>query len=247
MDRLSGVEEFLDGPLDDPRVLAGNLRDLRRVNRWLGGIEVSRRAIDRLDELRAATGATDDAAGARPTPSMLDVGTGAADIPLALIARARRDGRALRVVGLDSRPEILAAAATVDPALTATDDLELHVGDGRSLPFADDTFDLAHASMVIHHLEPDDAVTLLREMGRVARRGVIVNDLTRGRWAYLGAWLLAHLATTNRYTRHDGPLSVRRAYTPDELAVLLERAGLDVVGRIRGPFGHRWALAARVT
>ena len=55
------------------------------------------------------------------------------------------------------------------------------------------------------------------EMSRVARRGIVVNDLIRGRLAWLGAWLLSHLATGNRYTRHDAPLSVRRAYTAAEL------------------------------
>lgn len=234
MDRLSGVEELLDGPLDDPRALAGNLRDLRRVNRWLGGIDLSQRAIDRLDD------------GERPVRTMLDVGTGAADIPLALIARARTNGHDLQVVGLDSRPEVLAAAATMDRAVTSTDGLELQVGDGRSLPYDDDAFDLAHTSLAVHHLEPAEAVAFVREMVRVARHGVVINDLTRGRFLYLGAWLLAHVATTNRYTRHDGPLSVRRAYTPDELVSLLEQAGLEVVARIRGPFGHRWAIAARI-
>lgn len=254
MDRLSGVEELLDGPLDAPRVLAGNLRDLRRVNRWLGGVDLSWRAIERLDEAVGTAPAhpVDREASAGPRGastgprSLLDVGTGAADIPLALMERARDRGRPLRVVGLDSRPEVLAAAAILDPALTARDGLELHVGDGRTLPFDDRAFDIAHSSMVIHHLEPADAVALLREMARVARQGVIVNDLARSRPAFVGAWLLAHLATRNRFTRNDGPLSVRRAYTPDELAVLLERAGLVVVARIRGPFGHRWALVGRM-
>ena len=61
---------------------------------------------------------------------MLDVGTGGADIPLALIDRARRDGRRWQIVGLDSRPEVLAAAARANPAVTATPGLTLHLGDG---------------------------------------------------------------------------------------------------------------------
>src|SRR5919109_1451109 len=48
MDRLTGVPELLDGPLDDPDVLIGNLRDLRRVNPWLGGIAPSKTAVDAL-------------------------------------------------------------------------------------------------------------------------------------------------------------------------------------------------------
>ena len=48
MDRRADAPEHLDGPLGDRAVLAGNLRDLRRVNRYLGGTALSRRAIDAL-------------------------------------------------------------------------------------------------------------------------------------------------------------------------------------------------------
>lgn len=232
MKRQSDVEELLDGPLDDPAALRGNLRDLERVNRWLGGTALSARAIDAL-------------AGDRESLTVLDVGTGAADIPTALLARAARDGRRLRVTGIDSRPEVLVAAVARQPRLGMTPGLELHVGDGRSLPFPDHFFDIAHASLLIHHLEPITAVALLREMSRVARRGIVVNDLLRSRVAWLGAWFLSHVATTNRYTRHDAALSVRRAYTVAELTSLVAAAGLQVVtSTIGGPFGHRVVLAA---
>ena len=41
MERLAGAQELLDGPLDDPATLAGNLRDLRRANALLGGVRLS--------------------------------------------------------------------------------------------------------------------------------------------------------------------------------------------------------------
>ena len=103
--------------------------------------------------------------------TLLDVGTGGADIPLALLARAGRRGRgARRSSGIDSRPEVLAAAVVARPAVAATPGLELHVGDGRSLPYADGSFDVVHASMVLHHLPPDEAVAPAPRDG-VASRG----------------------------------------------------------------------------
>lgn len=232
MERLSGTEELLDGPLADQRALVGNLRDLARANRWLGGVRLSSRVID---ELAPGTAAID----------ILDVGTGGADIPLALIERGRATGRLITVTGIDLRPEVLAAAAVVDRRITATGELTLHVGDGRSLPYPDGAFDIAHASLVLHHLEPAAARSMLAEMARVARLGVVVNDLVRTRRSWLGAWLLGHLATANRFSRHDAPLSVRRAYTVSELTALLAAAGLRVERRVDGPFGHRVALGAR--
>jgi ubiquinone/menaquinone biosynthesis C-methylase UbiE len=233
MDRLAHAEELLDGPLDDARTLAGNLRDLRRVNRWLGGTRLTSRALEAL---------VGPAADAGAAISLLDVGTGAADIPVALIDAWRRRGRRLEVTAVDERPEVIAAARK--RLVDATPRLRLAVADGRSLPYPDEAFDVAHASLVLHHLEPADAVLMLREMSRVSSRGIIVNDLGRTRLSLAGAWLLSHLATVNRYSRHDAPLSVRRAYTLSEAHALIAAAGLRTTAEFVAPFRHRWAIAA---
>ena len=232
MRRLAGAAELLDGPLDDPDALRGNLRDLARINRWSGGTAASRRALERL------------LAGRTVPHSLLDVGTGGADIPLALLDDARRGGRSLRVTGADSRPEILDAARAIDGRLATSDGLELVVTDGRTLPWPDRSFDVVHASLLVHHLEPPEALAFLREAARVARIGVIVNDLVRARHHLVGVRVVLGIGTRNRYTRHDGPLSVRRAYTRMELRALLAGAALRPIAEIGAFAGHRVAIAA---
>jgi ubiquinone/menaquinone biosynthesis C-methylase UbiE len=231
MDRLPDTPELLDGPLDDPAAIAGNLRDLRRINRLFGGVALSRWGVGLL---------SDGAASA----TLLDVGTGGADIPVALLAAARREGRELRIEAVDSRSEILDAARAARPGIGRVEGLRLALADGSRLPYPDGSFDVAHASLVVHHLEPVAAIGFLAELGRVARRGVVVNDVERGRAAWAGAWLFGHLLTTNRFTRNDAPLSVRRAYTLEELRGLAEQAGLRVVDARRAMIGFRYALVA---
>lgn len=235
MRRLANTAELLDGPLDDVAALAGNLRDLRRVNALLGGVRLSRDAIETL------VGAD---AGGRAGIELLDVGTGGADIPVALIADWRRNGRRLAVTAIDDRAEVLAAARLARPDLDGVEGLRLEIADGRALPYENRAFDIAHASLVIHHLEPDEAVRMLGEMARVSRRGVVVNDLSRSRLRWVGAWLLAHLATRNRFTRKDGPLSVLRAYTAVEMHALLAVAGLRPIATRRDLLRHRYAIVA---
>jgi ubiquinone/menaquinone biosynthesis C-methylase UbiE len=237
MRRLTAARELLDGPLEDAGVLDGNLRDLARVNRWFGGTALSIGAVRTLAEH----------AGGRIRPidalRVLDVGTGAADIPLAL-ARARGPWRSARVTGVDSRAEILASAGRVNPALASRSGVTLSVADGRSLPFGDGEFHVAHASLVLHHLGADDALAFLGELARVASVGVVVNDLQRGSLNWLGAWLVLHAMTRNPFTTHDGPLSVRRAWTRREVEGLLAPAGLRSLAWHVGFAGHRWAVAA---
>ena len=229
MKRLAGTPELMDGPLDHA-VLPGNLRDLTRVNRWLGGTRLSLMAVTRL--LATAAPVT--------CVRLLDVGTGAADIPVALIERSARQGLTLTVTATDERQEMLdIAGQRVGPRPDLT--LQL-TGGGSQLPFPNASVDIAHCSLLLHHLEPEEATDLLREMARVSRRGVIVNDLDRTRLSWLGAWLLAHLATGNRYTRHDAPLSIRRAYRPAEVQDMAAAVGLTRVARLGGFMGHRYAL-----
>ena len=216
MRRLDDAHELLDGPLDE-RLLDGNLRDLARVNRWLGGAELSERAIAPLAMNNFVL-------------SILDVGTGGADIPLSLA----RDGR--EITGTDIRPEIVAAATR------SASRGRVVVREGELSDEADDSFDVVHASLVIHHLDPAAAVSFLTDMGRVARQAVVINDLDRGwRW-WAGAWLLTRIATRNAYTRHDAPLSVRRAYTEIELVKMAHQAGLRPVARYGTRPAFRYAL-----
>ena len=228
MRRQAGAHELLDGPLE-PRTLEANLRDLARVNRFLGGGALSWKALEPL--LRAH----EDTEPLR----LLDIGTGAADIPRALLRRTYKRHLGLEVVGTDIRPEIVELAArqsSHEPAL------EIRLGVTDRLEELDGAFDVAHASLVLHHLEPPAATTLLREMARVSSRAVIVNDLDRGWTWWLGAWLLAHVSTGNRYTRRDGPLSVRRAYRPMEVVRMAEAVGLHEVRSHAARPPYRYAL-----
>jgi ubiquinone/menaquinone biosynthesis C-methylase UbiE len=233
MRRLDDSPEFLDGPLD-ARTLAGNLRDLARVNRFLGGSALSWRALEPF-----LTNPVD-----RNPVRVLDVGTGAADIPLALAGRAARRRLGMDIVASDVRPEIVAIANARAAAGTGPI-VEVRLGHPDRIDEPDRSFDVVHSSMVLHHLDPAVAIPALREMARVASRGVIVNDLDRTEAWYLLARLLALLTTRNAYFRNDGPMSVRRAYRPNELRQIAERAGLVEDARYWARPAYRYAITFR--
>lgn len=201
--RTDALELLDSGRLSLP-VVERNLADLVRLNRLAGGTAASAEGIRRL-------------VGARSSLRVLDAGTGSADMPLAFA------GHGWRTVALDTNAEVLVVARRETGDQPA---IEVVEGDARRLPFADDSFDVAHCSLLIHHLGPRDAVTALTELARVARHGVVVNDLRRGILP-LAATLVAVLAFgRSRVTRRDGLASARRAYTLHELDDLLAEAGL---------------------
>lgn len=204
----------MDAPDVDPRELERSLSDLQHVNRWLGG---RRTALQPLAAMlrRLPRG--------RPY-RVLDVASGAADIPRDVVRWGRRHGYALHVVAADLHAGTLAVARrqTADePAISVL------AADARALPLPDGAVDFALCSTALHHFDEPDAVRVLRELGRVARRGVVVNDLLRSWLGVVGVHLLAAtLWRGHPVTRHDGPLSLRRSYTAPELRALARRAGL---------------------
>jgi ubiquinone/menaquinone biosynthesis C-methylase UbiE len=210
LSRRAAEGELLDDGALAPHELAANLRDLVRLNRLPGGAGASVAAIGRL--LPAADG------------RVLDVGTGAADIPRAI---ARRHG-SVAVTAADRDPLVVGLAARWSRSVPRVEVVE---ADGLALPFADATFDVAHASLVVHHLEPREVVMLMGELHRVSRRGVVVNDLRRGLAPLVVTHVTVRAFGRSPVTWHDGPLSVRRAYTLRELDDLAADAGLRPVDR----------------
>lgn len=195
----------MDRPVEALDELEGNLADIEFANRWLGGIAPIRREVRRT--------------GAR---TILDVGSGSGDVPHALVRDGRLRGVDVRVTCLDHSMQMIDIARR----RTASDDrLTFVCGEGERLPFADGAFDVVTATLALHHFEPPAARELLREMRRVARLTPIVGDLARSWPALGGTWLWARVTTRNRLTRHDAPLSVRRAYQPQEALALAREAG----------------------
>ena len=218
--RLAHSPERLDDAVHDERTLRHSLAHVAQVNRLLGGERAALSAVSHL--------LTADA-----DVAILDIGTGGADIPVAIAAAARRAGARVRITAVDIHPQMRAIAA----ARTA-DWPEIDVGsaDALDLPYAAASFDAALLTLTLHHFEDDDPVRVLREAARVSRL-VVVNELERG-WAnYTGARLLSWTWwRSNPLTRHDGPLSVLRAFTANELRDIAHEAGLTDVRVSRGWF-----------
>lgn len=202
------------------------LTDLARVNAYLGGWTALRTELDRLP---------------KPPRRIVDVATGGADLPRRLLDYLADRGIAAVCTAVDRSARILRLAQEHNGG---RGDLSFMKADARQLPFADRSFDLATCNLALHHFEPPEAIAVLRELARVAAT-VIVNDLRRSWVAWAFARFAFPLLTSNRFTRNDGPVSVRRAYTPRELEDLACRAGWSTMRVHRKP-GYRMTLTGGI-
>jgi SAM-dependent methyltransferase len=220
MRRAEGVREHLDRPVA-PADRDASLADIDRLNAWFGGYALTLRALDRaLERVPKSQRAL-----------VVDVGGGRGDFARRLIRHARRRGRPVHVVVVDRDPDLLRTARLGDPSMVC-----VVRADASALPFREASVDAITISLTLHHMDPDAAATSLREMHAASRVAVIVNDLWRTRLSLILVWLATRVLACHPISRHDGPLSVRRAYSPDELTTLAEKAGIPTPRIKRHPF-----------
>lgn len=225
--RRSYDKEILDVDVPAQPVVDEIYRYLTGINRHFGGVAATRACFRAFSR------------GWQPGEriEVLDVATGAADVPRALVAWGRRQGFDLRVTATDVLPEALDHARRQG----ARDErLQLLCADVEHAPFAPASFDYVSCALFFHHLTDRQIVAALRVFDRLATRGIVVNDLVRSRRAYAWTWLLTW--PFHPILHHDGPLSVRRALTTAEARQLADEAGLPWL-RIQRHFGHRMTLA----
>jgi ubiquinone/menaquinone biosynthesis C-methylase UbiE len=230
MRRAVGAREYLDGRVP-PADLAATLADLDRLNAWFGGHALSLARVRRV----AAS------APREHTLRLVDVGGGDGAFARCVARWARRAGRRVRVLVIDAdetTARLAAAACGTYPEIAVVR------ADARALPLAAGAADVVHAGLTLHHLEPDAAVPALREMRRACRGRLVVNDLARTRLALGLVWLATRLLRVHPMSRHDGPLSVRRAYAPAELGHLFGAAGATRATVTRYPWLARLVVEA---
>jgi ubiquinone/menaquinone biosynthesis C-methylase UbiE len=161
----------------------------------------------------------------RATPlRLLDIATGAGDVPLRLWRLGRRAGIPLEVQGCDVSPQAVAYATRA--ARRAHAPVRFFVSNVLEEPLPSG-FDIVTCSLFLHHLAEDQALELLRRMAQWAGRLVLVNDLFRSLTGYLMAFVGTRLLSTSPVVHTDGPRSVEAAFNREEVLALAQRAELE--------------------
>jgi len=165
--------------------------------------------------------------------SVLDVGAGSGEL-LSQLAKTTLDIETY-FVGLEI--DGMAAKSIKARSIDAVQ------ADALMLPFGDSSFDHSFCTLFLHHLSDENAVQLLREMARVARKRIYCIDLNRDPTSYYTYKILGRIFL-QKFTLEDGALSILRSFTIDEMAELAMDAGLTDIKVERSRL-NRLILSAR--
>jgi len=204
--------EIMDDPALDAQRHRQALQGLARINCWSGSAWIVWSPIQALARQNGAH-----------VLRVLDIATGAGDVPIGLWQRACRHGLRLHIDGCDrSRTALEYARARAEQARADVNFFELDAVAGE-IP---SRYDVITSSLFLHHLDDAEAVRLLRNMAQATGHLVVVNDLARSVTGLALAYVGTRLLSASDIVRTDGPQSVWAAYTIDEVRTLARRAGL---------------------
>jgi SAM-dependent methyltransferase len=200
--------ELMDRPQPASEELARDLENLVSLNRWFGSHRLLRHFLHRWW---------------RPgkTYRVLDLCTGAGDLPRIMVDFARERGIGLQVVAVDANPATLEIARSRSAGYG-----EINFVEANALTYGESGgFDMVHSSLSLHHFSDRDASRLLQRAALLTSRWVLISDLERSAFTTAAVWLLTELFYRDPMTQHDARVSAQRAFSFHEVRTLAEEAG----------------------
>lgn len=203
--RADDVREFMDDPACDAKSLQTTYAQFASINRWLTGWRSLYRTRLRP---RLARGREH---------SILDIGFGGGDLLRSLVQWARRDGFDLRGIGIEPDARAVAFARQH----RAAEGIEFRHADAKDVVESGERFDFVISNSVLHHLPTDEIRSWVENSARLARIGVLHNDIRRSRLAWRLFSIAAPPLFRGSFAAADGLTSIRRSLTGVELRTLL--------------------------
>ncbi len=195
--------EIMDNFLIEGEMLRESLDKIAAVNRRLGGNNVTINGLKNLlkEEPRGAT------------ISIIDLGCGGGDMLRAVADYGRKHKYNFKLTGIDANEYTINYARKISTAYPEITYIKMDVLADEFLAL---NFDIALATLFLHHLTSEEIENLLAVVTKKAKKGVIVNDLHRSKAAYY-LFKLICLFISNPMVRKDGAVSVLRAFKKNEL------------------------------
>jgi len=219
--------EIMDDLSCSGKVVDQTLRELDKINRWLGGNNVTLDGIkEMISPMRSQL---------RSPLAIADLGCGSGDLLRRIAELGRKLGIPMKLTGIDANPHIVEYAKR---HCRGYPEISIETLNVLSPAFEEEKFDIITGTLFFHHFDDIPLKNLLSQLKRQARVGIVINDIHRHWLAYYSIRVLTRLLSSSSMVRYDAPLSVRRAFTHGDWTRLLEESGIS-------PYTLTWKWAFR--
>ncbi len=229
--KRSEEKEFLDDLQSEGEDLKQNLRELKFINKWLGGNAVTFSGLEKALENYTS----------KAPLHIADLGCGGGDI-LELVARwGRKKKIPMTLTGIDANEFIIQYAKQNTASYP---EIQYRVVNIFSEEFSGMQFDLVNCTLFCHHFDDESLVRLFSQLKSQIRIAVVINDLHRHWFAYYSIKWLTQLFSRSYMVKNDAKLSVLRGFSKTELEDIIKKAGYTNYS-IQWKWAFRWEVVLK--
>ena len=224
-------KEIMDDLEFEGPVLEQSLKELRTINRLLGGNNVTTTGLEIIMKRCP-----------QEKYVIADIGCGGGDMIRVMSDWSHRYGYNCNFLGIDANKN------TIEFAQERLKDLNgvlLKTENVFDESFEHDQVDIITCTLFTHHFTDEELVRLFRSFVKKARLGIVINDLHRHRVAYFSIKLLTKFFSKSPMVQNDGPLSVLRGFSKKDLQRILGLSGLKTI-QIQWFWAFRWQVIGMI-
>lgn len=225
----SSEKELLDTLIPDERDLRKNLDEMEMINTWCGSKKSVIHFINKMSKKYV---------GKNNNISLVDLGCGKGDLLRAIDNWSQKKNIKLDLFGMDINPQSIQYAVENS---AANPNIQYRTCDIFSDEFKQHRYDIIFINNVCHHFNDDDLTKLFQQLAKQARMAVFISDLQRNRLSYFLIKWLSKSLNLSYLAKHDGPLSVLRAFHKNELLNILSKADISNY-EIHWAWAFRWEI-----
>jgi ubiquinone/menaquinone biosynthesis C-methylase UbiE len=211
--------------------LEQTLRELKTINRGLGGNEVTNRGLNEVVSRFP-----------QANYSLVDLGCGGGDMLAVMQGWAQKKDLTLELTGTDANANIIDLAKERQRHLA---ELRWQVANVFDPNFLEEQVDIATCTLFTHHFTDEELVQLFQGLKKKVRLAIVINDLHRHPLAYYSIKWLTGWFSKSPMVQHDAALSVLRSFRRNDWDSILQQAGLPEYS-IRWRWAFRWQLCVYV-
>jgi len=226
LSRRSYEEEIMDDLNDGSQSLYQALHELDVINKWLGGNEITEKALFNI-------------LLAQPDKKwrIADIGCGSGNMLCRVAEKARQHDIHVELVGFDANSNVVEYARE---HCLAYPEIELICENVYDPSFKNRKFDIILTTLFLHHFKEDALSEMLKGFHQQSNY-IIINDLHRHWFAYYSIKWITLLFSKSAMVKNDACLSVWRAFKKDELNSIFKNAGIERFS-LRWRWAFRWAV-----
>lgn len=227
LNQRSLKEEIMDDFFCQGEVVDQTLEEIHQINAYLGGDHLSLSAIKKLIKKNP-----------QEKYEIVDLGCGGGDTLKLFSKWAKRNKQELSLTGVDANEYIIAYA---EKNCKKYRNINFIAENILSDSFRSQKYDIAHASLFLHHLQEEEIIELFRQLLSQVRIGIVINDLHRHWVSYLFTKHLITRWSKSEMVKYDSVLSVARSFIKQELERYLQLAGVANY-TLTWRWAYRWEL-----